>query len=307
MNDRDGEREKLRGHPLIDNPLGELNYLPVELAGGAGLSVVSLPDSEIKILEVPDYKIVGRSGKLTGKKVYIPVAWRWDCLSKWLASKGRGVEDKGECQEAGKIERFNRAFRAGLPVFLATHYAFSYPMELEFGGRYLGARQVVVMGQPESGKSPLTLKMAESAGIERWSLETKYPPVEAGGGDLGAISVRHHAQKEEHREKAIDERKSTVELLDELLVEVAKKSRLDEKVVVCIWDAAGLPRFESNGNEYLSNRPTDPLDLIEAVGVWDEMILLTRSLTPQVEQERLDYFRNLLSEWRGKARQGAKL
>jgi len=306
MNDRDGEMKELRGHPLFDNPLGERNYLPAELVGKLGLNVVSLHGG-IKVLKVSDFKIDGRSGKLTGRKVYIPVARGWDDLSKWLASKGQVIEDGGECREAGKIEKFNRAFRAGLPVFLATHYAFSYSGELEFGSRYQGAKHVIVRGQPESGKSPLALKMAEIAGIEKWSLETKYPPVETGGGDLGEISGGHHAQKEEHRKKAVDERKTTVELLDDLLAEMVKKSRLDNKVVVCVWDAAGFPRDESNDKGWLFNRPTDPLDLIEAVGVWDDIFLLTRSLTPSTEQERLDYFRNLLSEWRGKVGQGAKL
>ncbi len=297
MTDRVGESmEELRGHPLFDNPLGERNYLPAELMGKLGLSVVSLPDSEIKVLEISDFKIDGRSGKLTGRKVYIPVARRWNDLSKWLISKGQEVENRGECQEVGKIERFNQARRAGLPVFLATHYAFSYSGELEFGSRYLGARQVIVAGQPESGKSPLALKMAETLGVERWLLETKYPPVETVGGDLGEISMEHHAKKDEHRKNAVDERKTTVELLDELLVNMAEKSRLDDRISVCVWDAAGFPRDESNDKGWSFNRPTDPLDLIEAVGVWDDIFLLTRPLIPQMEQERLDYFRTLVGD-----------
>lgn len=292
---------ELRGHPLIDNPLGEGNYLPAELMGKLGLKVVSLSDGGIKVLEVSDYKIVGRSGKLTGRKVYIPVARGWDNLSKWLASKGQAVDDGGECQETVKIERFNRTRRAGLPVFLATHYAFSYPGELEFGSRYQGAKHVAVAGQPESGKSPLAIKMGQLDGVEKWLLETKYPPIEVGGGDFGEISAEHHSKKDERRKKTVDERKTTAELLDELLVNMAEKSRFDDRVSVCVWDAAGFPRFESDGNEYLFNRPTDPLDLIEAVGVWDEMILLTRSLTPDVEQKRLDYFKALLLKWRVEA------
>lgn len=297
MSDLTGERtEELRGHPLIDNPLGEHNYLPAELTGKLGLKIVSLPGIGIKVLEMPDYKIVGRSGKLTGRMIYIPVAREWNNLSKWLTSKGQSVEDGGECQEAGKIEKFNRARLAGLPVFLATHYAFSYLGELEFGSRYRGVKHVIVRGQPESGKSPSALKIAEIPGVERWSLETKYPPVEVSGGDFGEISTEHHAKKDEYRKMAVDERKTTVELLDELLMNMAEKSRLDDGVFVCVWDAAGFPRYESDDKKGSFNRPTDPLDLIEVAGVWDKIFLLTRSLTSQMEQERLKYFSDLLSK-----------
>lgn len=301
MSDERRAGERL-SDPLLDSPVGENNYLPER--GRGDIRAEWLGE---RILSLSDYVVTGREADLTGGvvAVYVSPEKRAGVTGWWRRAGGAEIGKK-ELGEKQKM-RLKKALEAGLPPFLAVHYAAVYPGDLDFGGRYVGAKHIGVIGLPDSGKTPMAWELTRriEGGAEMWSLETKYGDLEAGKETFGLISAVSHENKKEQRVGSKDDRLSAGKLLDKKLEEMAERSKREGMVKVCIWDTPGLPRLEIKDGVVDFLRPTDPLDLIVALGTWSLVFFVSRPLVwrdvngeinRETEDRRLNYFIGILKE-----------